>query len=921
MYPFRARPAMMVASLGMAVLPGPPRTDHDSPRPEWRGAAAVLHLDDALPAVAHAAGMTARELRNEFLDDPTLFLATDNALGYSEPAANGGDTVAPALAVTSTTSTPSTPTALLGVPIVDTVAPASPEQLFSLASKPGATRTIYIDATGHRTEGTRWNAYSNFAPIDSKPFDLGGDGSVWDGDELALLWKVWRVVAEDFAPFDVNVTTQDPGVAALQKSSDTDDAYGIRVVVSPTNWYDSTRSGVAFYNSFTWPTDTPVFCFTPQLAKSAKPIGDCISHEAGHSFGLRHDGVGTTQEYYTGTGGWAPIMGNSYSRPLAQWSQGEYPGANNTEDDLAIIGTTLPYRADEYSDDSTGAISLSGGVLVYGLISTRTDVDVFQVVYDGPGTLAASATPHHSEGNLVPQVTLTNAAGQVLDTASAAGAATATASAAVVAGTYFITVDGAGVGSPATGGYSDYASIGEYELRVTATGNVVNPAPIAVAAANLMAGNAPLRVSFDGGGSSDPNGEALSYAWDFGNGSSATTATAVAVYDRPGNYTATVTVRDSTGLRVHDSVVIRVSAPGNTPAHPTFIMSPATQLVAPQTIAFTSTATDDDGTVTSHTWDFGNGTTSTLATPSVTYKTAGTYTLRYSVTDDTGQVSSVSQEIHVATNQPPIAAAAVSPVSGVAPQRVTYSSLGSQDPEGRTLRYSWVFNDGTTSALANPSRYYTSAGTYTATLTVRDPEGARATATVTVVLGTNQPPIAVANAVTAAGTKATLVRFSSLGSTDPEGGTLRYAWRFGNGSTSVSANPSTMYSTAGTYHATLTVRDANGATASTTVTVVIAPRVVITIGSVALTKTKPRSAVARVRVVTAAGVAVAGAQVTVAWGGVLARSVTAVTGATGYAVFRSGLVRSGTITATVTNVTDKRGYVWDGVTKRATLLL
>ncbi|WP_216905048.1 zinc-dependent metalloprotease, partial [Synechococcus sp. CCY 9618] len=68
------------------------------------------------------------------------------------------------------------------------------------------------------------------------------------------------------------------------------------------------------------------------------------SHEVGHTLGLTHDGAGST-EYYAGHGGtgptsWGTILGAPYlgdDENLTQWSKGEYYGANNSQDDLAVI--------------------------------------------------------------------------------------------------------------------------------------------------------------------------------------------------------------------------------------------------------------------------------------------------------------------------------------------------------------------------------------------------------------------------------------------------------------------------------------------------------------------------------------------------------------------------------------------------------
>ncbi|MGB2571709.1 PQQ-dependent sugar dehydrogenase, partial [Micromonospora citrea] len=96
-------------------------------------------------------------------------------------------------------------------------------------------------------------------------------------------------------------------------------------------------------------------------------------------------------------------------------------------------------------------------------------------------------------------------------------------------------------------------------------------------------------------------------------------------------------------------------------------------------------------------------------------------------------------------NRAPTAAASADKTSGAAPLTVNFSSAGSTDPEGGTLTYSWNFGDGTSSTAANPSKTYTANGTYTVTLTVRDPQGASGTANVQIGVGNTAPTVTITN--------------------------------------------------------------------------------------------------------------------------------------------------------------------------------
>jgi PKD repeat protein len=175
-------------------------------------------------------------------------------------------------------------------------------------------------------------------------------------------------------------------------------------------------------------------------------------------------------------------------------------------------------------------------------------------------------------------------------------------------------------------------------------------------------------------------------------------------------------------------------------------------------------------------------------------------------------------------NLPPVASATGTPVRGPAPLAVTFSSSGSSDPEGATLTYSWAFGDGSTSTAANPSHTYSTAGTYSAVLTVSDGTNTVSANPISItatVPGQNLPPIPVVSASPVSGIAPLAVTFSSTGSYDPEGATVTYSWAFGDGATSTTANPSHTYTTVGNYTARLTVSDGtNSVSTNAAITVI-----------------------------------------------------------------------------------------------------
>ncbi len=356
-------------------------------------------------------------------------------------------------------------------------------QTFLLHSNPTANHVIYLDFDGSVTSGTSWNSsFTGGADIITPAYDFDGNAAAFGTSEQERIQYIWQRVSEDFAPFNVDVTTQEPGIEALRKVGTGDTQWGVRVAIGGNgSWYGS-AGGVAYISSFNWNSDTPTFVFEDNLANgNEKYTAEAISHEAGHTLGLGHDGTATVGYYEghgTGATGWAPIMGVGYYKELAQWSKGEYTGANQTQDDLAIITSQngFTYRTDLVGD-STGtatAATVNGTtVSASGLIERTTDKDVFSFT-TGAGAVSFTVSPFTRSPNLDIEAKLLDSTGTVVATANPIGALGATVSASVPAGQYFLQIDGVGEGSPTATGYSDYGSLGQYSF----TGTIVSAASL-----------------------------------------------------------------------------------------------------------------------------------------------------------------------------------------------------------------------------------------------------------------------------------------------------------------------------------------------------------------------------------------------------------------------------------------------------------
>ncbi len=441
-----------------------PGTSGAPPEPvlerDLRGEEAIRALGERLPAVAAQNDLSPAAFRAALRRDPMLWVSRTGQLLFVDELQLDPEPADAAGLLASTTM------------------PAGTD-VFALHSRPGAERVIVLDFDGHDARGTAWGSSPR---QDAAAYSQDSDPATFDDAERAAIHSVWQRVAEDYAPFAVDVTTQDPGHGpgttgheSIRRDSTADGGYGTRVVITPTQTYACSCGGVAYVGVFdeigaTHDAYQPAWVFTSGVGTGAKSIAEAASHEAGHNLGLSHDGSGSTG-YYEGHGDWAPIMGVGYYQPISQWSRGEYQGANNREDDYALaVANGAPMAA----DDQAGPVEVALGATVHGTIGAGGDVDSFTFTMDaeGPVRLAARAAAVSPNLDLRMRVVAGSVEHPVdppltlSDSRDLAVGLDAVADLTLPAGTHTVLLDGASWGDPLTTGYTTYGSVGRYTLTV-----------------------------------------------------------------------------------------------------------------------------------------------------------------------------------------------------------------------------------------------------------------------------------------------------------------------------------------------------------------------------------------------------------------------------------------------------------------------
>lgn len=334
-------------------------------------------------------------------------------------------------------------------------------QLPQLNSYPGAPAILFLDFDGQTVSNTSWNWNG---PIYCGPSGLTNEG----------ISEVFNRVAEDYRPFQINVTTDSTRFYSASPGK------RMRIIFTSSHEWYGNAGGVSMIGSFTWGDDTPAFVFTALLGLNASRIAEAGSHEAGHTLGLYHQVVYDANcvqvaEYNPGVGsgqiGWAPIMGVGYYRNMTLWHNGpNFLGCNNAQDELQLITSQngIGLRSDDHSGEfkrATG-INISGNQFIeQGITETSDDIDLFKINIKKLGQVSLKVMPfslgeNNTGSNMDVAVKLYDRNESLIGVYNPEQYLDCVIDTFLERGQYYISVEGAG------NQYSpDYASLGAYTLQ------------------------------------------------------------------------------------------------------------------------------------------------------------------------------------------------------------------------------------------------------------------------------------------------------------------------------------------------------------------------------------------------------------------------------------------------------------------------
>jgi len=292
----------------------------------------------------------------------------------------------------------------------------------------------------------------------------------------------------------------------------------------------------------------------------------------------------------------------------------------------------------------------------------------------------------------------------------------------------------------------------------------------------------PVTVTY-----TDSSFDAVSWSWDFGDGDTSSQQNPVHVFTTMPTMPVTLVATDMYGC-------VKYKSKPNITAIQIAVAADDTIGCAPHTIALS----DSSSNISSWLWDFGDGTTSTLAEPSHVYANNGNYTVSLTATSTSGCTQVINPVTQI-TATGPEAQFTLNSLVSCAPTIVNFYDNSVDDQQ-----WIWNFGDGNQSVIENPVHIYNQPGTYDVTLTVIDSAGCMDTLVSPAIVHITGSVAAFAVTATS-GCSPWQVQFQ-----DSSISAFTWAWNFGDGNTSTLQNPLHTYNTPGNYMVTLMTTDTTG---------------------------------------------------------------------------------------------------------------
>jgi len=332
--------------------------------------------------------------------------------------------------------------------------------------------------------------------------------------------------------------------------------------------------------------------------------------------------------------------------------------------------------------------------------------------------------------------------------------------------------------------------------------------PTADFTSNIVSGCSPILVQF----TDQSTGNPTSWYWDLGNGTTSTQQNPSTLYVTPGLYTVILTVTNGSGSNTKtltNYINVIPSPTANFTASDSGIFCP------PKAIQFTNLSAANSPGAATYFWDFGDGVTSTLQSPSHIYNSQGNYTVTLNITN-----SANCSKIYSKTSFIQMYARPVTGFTSVNNNSCSYPvSVAFNNTTTGATSYQWNFGDGNGSTQTNPTHNYTVPGSYTVSLISTNASGCKDTliAPVFVNIGVLNPSFTKSNTTICTNNPISFTNTSTPG-------TGISFWNFGDGGTGTGTSVTHTYTTPGTYNATLIV-DYNGCidSVSQPITVVQSP--------------------------------------------------------------------------------------------------